>query len=445
MTEQDETDIQLPRGRMALLFTVMLVTAAGNTAMQSVMPSIGTHLGIADVWVSLAYSWSALLWMMLAPFWARRSDRRGRKAMMALGLMGFAVSFALCGAALFAGLRGMIGGLSAILLFAAARSLYGGFGSAAPPAVQAYVASRTSRAERTQALSMVSSSFGLGTVLGPALAPLLILPGIGLIGPFAAFTLAALLVLALLRLRLPDDDPRYAGRGEIMGEPLSASSNPRMVEAERSDSDDSCGTALHSAHLRADRLRWTDARMRAWLAVGVLGGQAQSILLGIVGFLLLDRLGLRHQPDAAAGPIGLVLMSGAVATLLAQWGLIPMMRLGPRTSTLWGMGFVCVGTLAMASGRDLHAIAVGFAICSIGFGLFRPGFTSGASLAVTPAEQGQSAGIVAAVNGSAYIISPAIGVWLYNHSSWSVWVVVEVLAIVVVTICMLGISRDQAA
>jgi hypothetical protein len=185
--------------------------------------------------------------------------------------------------------------------------------------------------------------------------------------------------------------------------------------------------------------------MRAWLAVGVLGGQAQSILLGIVGFLLLDRLGLRHQPDAAAGPIGLVLMSGAVATLLAQWGLIPMMRLGPRTSTLWGMGFVCVGTLAMASGRDLHAIAVGFAICSIGFGLFRPGFTSGASLAVTPAEQGQSAGIVAAVNGSAYIISPAIGVWLYNHSSWSVWVVVEVLAIVVVTICMLGISRDQAA
>jgi MFS family permease len=415
--------------------------------MQSVMPSIGTHLGIADVWVSLAYSWSALLWMLLAPFWARRSDRRGRKAMMALGLMGFAVSFALCGAALFAGLRGTISGLSAILLFAAARSLYGGFGSAAPPAVQAYVASRTSRAERTQALSMVSSSFGLGTVLGPALAPLLILPGVGLIGPFAGFTLASIVVLALLRLRLPDDDPRFAGRGEIMGEPLSASSNPRMVEAEHDDSDDSLvamGHAAHSPDSQGDRLRWTDPRLRAWLAAGALGGQAQSILLGIVGFLLLDRLGLRHQPDAAAGPIGLVLMCGAVATLLAQWGLIPMMRLGPRTSTLWGMGLVCVGTLAMAAGRDLHAIATGFAICSLGFGMFRPGFTSGASLAVSPAEQGQSAGIVAAVNGSAYIVSPAIGVWLYSHSSWSVWVVVELLAVGVMVICLRGIRRDQA-
>ncbi len=448
MTGLDEPDVQLPPGRMALLFAVMLVTAAGNTAMQSVMPSIGTHLKIADVWVSLAYSWSALLWMLLAPFWARRSDRRGRKAMMALGLTGFAISFALCGAALFAGLRGTVGGLTAILLFAAARSLYGGFGSAAPPAVQAYVASRTSRAERTQALSMVSSSFGLGTVLGPALAPLLILPGIGLIGPFAAFTLAALVVLTLLRLRLPNDDPRFAGRGEIMGESFSAASSPRVVAAEadlRDESQSSTAHDPHSADSLADRLRWTDPRMRAWLAVGVLGGQAQSVLLGLVGFLLLDRLGLRHQPDAAAGPIGLVLMGGAVATLLAQWGLIPMMKLGPRNSTLWGMGFVCVGTLAMAAGRDLHAIAVGFAICSLGFGLFRPGFTSGASLAVTPAEQGQSAGIVAAVNGSAYIISPAIGVWLYNHSTWSVWVVVECLAIGVIAICLRGIRPDHVA
>jgi MFS family permease len=432
---------------MALLFMVMLVTAAGNTAMQSVMPSIGTHLGIADVWVSLAYSWSALLWMLLAPFWARRSDRRGRKAMMALGLVGFAISFALCGAALHAGLSGAISGLTAILLFAAARSLYGGFGSAAPPAVQAYVASRTSRAERTQALSMVSSSFGLGTVLGPALAPLLILPGVGLIGPFAAFTLAAVVVLVLLRLRLPDDDPRFAGRGEILGEPMSASSSPRMGKEGEDSRDQLHGEVdpdLHSIDSKEGRLRWGDPRLRAWLAAGTLGGQAQSILLGVVGFLLLDRLGLRHQPDAAAGPIGLVLMCGAVATLLAQWGLIPMMKLGPRTSTLWGMGLVAVGTLGMAVGRDLHAIATGFAICSLGFGLFRPGFTSGASLAVTPAEQGQSAGIVAAVNGSAYIISPAIGVWLYNHSNWLAWGVVELLALTVILICAFGMRRDPA-
>ncbi|EGD60205.1 major facilitator transporter [Novosphingobium nitrogenifigens DSM 19370] len=414
---------------MALLFAVMLTTAAGNTAMQSVMPSIGTHLRIPDVWVSLAYSWSALLWMLMAPFWARRSDRFGRKAMMALGLCAFSLSFGLCGVALLAGLKGMVSGISAILLFALARSIYGTFGSAAPPAVQAYVAARTGPDERTRALSMVASSFGLGTVLGPALAPLLILPGLGLIGPFAAFTAGALIVFALLRWRLPDDSPG----NEAIG--------PHGPDHGFGDP----GPVAHPDVAPSPRhLRWSDPRLRRWLIAGTMGGQAQSILLGVVGFLLLDRLGLRHQPDLAAGPIGLVLMCGAIATLLAQWGLIPLLGLGPRPSTMAGMALAAVGALVVALGHDLHSIATGFAVCSLGFGLFRPGFTAGASLAVGPAEQGQAAGIVAAVNGSAYIVSPAIGVWLYNHSSWMVWTVIEMLALGVLALFLAERRSVQA-
>lgn len=439
----NEGPIRLPRERMALLFAVMLVTAAGNTAMQSVMPSIGTRLGIADVWVSLAYSWSALLWVMLAPFWARRSDRRGRKAMMALGVTGFILSFGLCGTILHFGLDGWFSAALTMILFALARSFYGLFGSAAPPAVQAYVASRTGRAERTKALSLVASSFGLGTVLGPALAPLMILPGLGLVGPFAVFAIMGVIVLVLLRTRLPDDDPRFAARGEVMAAPFSASSNPRIVEDHPDGSPDEL-PAAEPQHSGADRLRWSDRRLRPWLLAGLIGGHAQAMVLGVIGFLLLDRLGLRGDPDAGAGPVGLVLMAGAVATLLAQWGLIPMLALGPRTSTLWGMCLAALGILPIAIGKDLHTIAVGFAIASLGFGLFRPGFTSGASLAVSPREQGQAAGVVASVNGAAYIAAPAIGVWLYNHSNWLAWSIMEALAISVVVLSALSMRKDPA-
>ncbi|MCG6120987.1 MAG: MFS transporter, partial [Blastomonas sp.] len=213
---------KLPTDRMTLLFMVMLVTAAGNTAMQSVMPAIGTRLGVADVWVSLAYSWSALLWMFFAPRWARLSDRRGRKALMNLGLVGFISSFALCGLTLMAGLYGYLSALWTMLIFAMFRSLYGGLGSAGPPAVQAYVAARTSRQERTQSLSMISSSFGLGTVIGPALAPLIILPFLGLPSPFFVFAAFGLLVLVTLKLRLPDDTPSFAVRGRLVSEPMSS-------------------------------------------------------------------------------------------------------------------------------------------------------------------------------------------------------------------------------
>lgn len=419
---------------MVLLFLVMLVTAAGNTAMQSVMPSIGTALGVADVWISLAYTWSALLWVICAPFWARRSDRRGRKDMMAVGLIGFIASMSLCGLALMLGIAGVLSAAMTLVFFAAARSLYGGFGSAAPPAVQAYVASRTPRSERTQALALIASSFGLGTVIGPALAPLLVFPATGLVGPFFAFALVAVIVLIALRLRLPNDNPEYAARGDIVAAPFSANSNTKI-------SEDSAGD--EPVTIDIPHLSWRDRRLRPWLVAGLLGGHAQAATLGIIGFFILDRLGLRDNPDAGTGQIGLVLMCGAIATLLAQWGLIPMLKLGPRSSTMWGMALALIGVLMFAGAGDLNAITLGFAVASLGFGLYRPGFTAGASLSVSRIEQGQVSGIVASVNGAAYIFAPALGVWLYGHHQAIGFATICALCAAVFGLGWLQMDRDE--
>ena len=45
----------------ALLFTVMLTIAAGNTALQSVLPALGRSLRVPDSAVAAAFSVSALL------------------------------------------------------------------------------------------------------------------------------------------------------------------------------------------------------------------------------------------------------------------------------------------------------------------------------------------------------------------------------------------------
>ncbi|WP_228765511.1 MFS transporter [Sphingopyxis solisilvae] len=393
---------------MAVLFSVMLVAAAGNTAMQSILPAIGAKLHIPDVWVSLAFSWSALLWVLTAPHWARQSDKRGRKALMALGVVGFMASMALCGLTLWAGLQGYVAAGVTFIIFAVFRSLYGGFGSAAPPAVQAYVASRTDPEERTQALSLVSSSFGLGTVIGPAIAPFFILPFVGLSGPLLVFALIGLLVLIMLRWRLPDDMPRFAARGAIVAYPTAAGSPASATEEGENDgvpAEDAPGPA---------RLRWTDKRVRPWLLAGFYGGQAQAMMLGVIGFLILDRLDMRLRPDEGAAMTGIVLMAGAFATLLAQWGLIPLLKLSARTAVLVGSALGAGGLLMTGLSFDLHGIIIGFALASLGFGLFRPGFTAGASLSVPRRDQGSVAGMTASINGSAYIVSPAVGVLLYN-------------------------------
>lgn len=396
---------QIRRDRFVVLFLVMLTAAAGNTAMQSVMPTIGRALDIPDFWVSLAYTWSALLWVLMAPYWARQSDRRGRKPLMLLGTLGFIWSMAICGVILWLGLSGWLLPATTFLIFAAARGLYGGFGSAAPPAVQAYVAARTDRKNRTAALSVIASSFGLGTILGPALAPAFVLPieG-GLAMPLIVFAFLGCLVWLAVTFLLPNDTPRHKARGTISSEPsiggLSVASAPARDDLD--DDDDG----------PAGRLRWRDRRILPWLLVGVLGGHGHAVILGVIGFLVIDRLAV--PLGEAQQAIGIVLMAGAGATLLAQWGLIPHLKVPPKRLVIWGFVLGVAGCLVTAAVTSLHGMTLGFAITSMGMGLFRPGFTSGASLAVNRAEQGQVAGMVASVNGAAFVAAPALGVLIYG-------------------------------
>ena len=396
----------IPTPRLVVLFMVMLVAAAGNTAMQSILPALGTKLGIADVWVSLAFSWSALLWVLTAPAWARQSDKRGRKALMALGMAGFVSSMLFCGLSLWAGLSGWLSAGVTFVIFALFRSLYGGFGSAAPPAVQAYIAARTSAEERTKALSLVASSFGLGTVIGPTIAPYLILPVLGLAGPLVVFAVIGIAVFIALKLSLPDDTPQYAARGAVPAYPSAGGGG--LVEPVQDDEDEEADFD------RDERISWTDRRILPWNIAGLIGGHAQAMLLGVIGFLVLDRLMLRATPEAAAAPTGHVMWVGAIATLLAQWGLIPLLKLQPRSAVIFGALIGGTGAFLLAFASALSSISTAFALALLGWGMFRPGFTAGASLAVPRHLQGQVAGQTASINGAAYIIAPALGVLLYN-------------------------------
>jgi MFS family permease len=394
----------IPSDRVAILFLVMLVSAAGNTAMQSALPAIASRLDINDVWVSLAFSWSALLWVLMAPKWARLSDRRGRKALMTVGVLGFIGSMGFCGLVLWLGLNGYIGAALTFIAFALFRSLYGGFGSAAPPAVQAYIAARTEREERAKALSLLASSFGLGTVIGPALAHFLVFEPFGLAGPLIIFASFGVLVLLALKTRLPNDTPRFEARGVVTAYPNAASVNQPLQ-------DDGSDNSLPQEEVR---LHWLEPRLKSWLVAGLVGGHAQAILLGVVGFLVRDRLGLQNLPKEAVEATGSVMFVGAMATLLAQWGLIPILSISPRNSVLWGSLLALIGIAITGVSYDSYGITMGFAIASLGFGLYRPGFTAGASLAVRRFEQGDVAGKIASINGAAYIVAPAIGVALFN-------------------------------
>ncbi|MEX6725114.1 MFS transporter [Parapedomonas caeni] len=363
-----------------LLFLVLMVVAAGNNALSSVMPAIGREIGMADLMIAMVFSVSAALWTLTAPYWGRKSDQHGRKKLIRLGLIGYVVSTTGAGVVVLAGLSGWLTPVLTFLLFTLLRSLFGLLGSAANPAAQAYVAARTTGEARTNALATLSSAFGLGTVLGPAVAPFMVVPILGLSGPLFGFALLAVITMLAVNRYLPDDAPGSLGWRK----------------------DDTPALPL----------RWRDRRIAPFLGVGFVAGSAQAAMTQCTGFLIIDHLAL--SPAKAQSFIGVALMAGAGATLVAQWGLIRMLRMTPKALLQWGTGLCLAGAAIMAMAGSYGTIVTGFAIISLGAGFVRPGFTAGASLAVRVEEQGAVAGAVTAINGACFIISPAVGVALYH-------------------------------
>lgn len=368
----------------AILFAVSLIAAAGNMALQSVLPAIGRTFGLRDTLVSAAFAISALMWTLTSPYWARLSDRLGRKRVILIGLAGFVASMAGFGLAATSGLEGWLAALVAFAFMAVARTVYGVFGSAAPIASQAYVADRTGPEQRTQAMSLLASAQGLGTVIGPALAPFFVLPLVGLAGPMYAFALCGAVVLFIVWKRLPSGDvvriPTPSGHRGPAGKGL-----------------------------------WKDPRVRDYLLYGLLVTGAQAVNISVLGFHIIDELAATGVEASAAQPfIGIAMLAGAAATLMAQWGLIPLLKLQPRDLMRWGALLALVGNAMSIAAPGYYGVVVGYAVVSMGVGFARPGFTAGSSLSVGPAEQGAVAGLMMSLAGLSFLGPPVIGVALYE-------------------------------
>jgi MFS family permease len=371
---------KLSRSDFSILFGVSLATAVGNTGLQSVLPAIGRSVGIPDPLVAAVFSLSAVLWSLSSPFWARQSDLRGRKPLMIVGLAGFAVSMILCGLVVSAGLAHLAAPMLIFAAFLISRAIFGFFGAASSPATQAFVAERTLPEDRTQAMSNLAGAFSLGTVIGPVLAPAFVLGVFSFAGPLYAFALLAVVMLVIVVRRLKE----------------------QRITVERDA----------PSRLKKGGI-WRDRRLAPFLIYGFLVSTCQSAQAQTLGFLIIDKthqtfpgLGKDQLLRIAQGYIEVAMVAGAIAGLLALWGLIRMFAMTPKALLRWGAGLAALGNVMVAFSPDFATAAVGYALSSLGFSFARPGFTAGASLSVAMEDQAGAAGAIGAVNGVNIILAP---------------------------------------
>jgi fucose permease len=162
------------------------------------------------------------------------------------------------------------------------------------------------------------------------------------------------------------------------------------------------------------RSLFRDPRLTPFLIYGFLMATCQTAQGQTLGFLIIDKLHL--TPLQAQGYTAVAMMAGAVAGLLAQWGLIRTFRMSPRSLLRWGAAIAALANVIVALASSYQAVVIGYALSSLGYGFCRPGFTAGASLNVDQSEQARAAGAIAVVNGVNVIVAPLfLMVYGFSH------------------------------
>lgn len=376
-------DNALHRGAFTCLVLITFLTAIGNTGLISIMPTIGRTIGISDFLVAAIFSLSALVWAISSPMWAGVADRRGRKPLIQLGMVGFIGSMAGCSAVIWAGLQHWLTPILTFIAFFLFRATYGVFGSAASTATQAYIADRTNSTARVRALSGLAGALSLGTIFGPAIAPFLVIKPFGLIGPMLAFALFAALALSLSFVMISRD------------------AAPEPVEND---------SAQPKSRVR-DLLR--DPAIAPFLIYGMILASAQAINIYALGFVVIDRL--HNGLEKGQLWIGMIMCAGAISGLIGQWGMVRWFAMTPSQMVRWGALLALLGNIAMMVDIGIAPLFVGFSLASLGYGFGRPGFSAGASIAGGPTQQASIAAAVSSIAGASIVVPPVIAVALYRQ------------------------------
>jgi MFS transporter, DHA1 family, multidrug resistance protein len=196
------------RNPTLILSFTLLVVMLGYSMVLPVIPFMISELGMGGRELGWMMSTYALMQFLCAPLWGVLSDRVGRKPVLTVGVLGYAISML------------MFGLSSTFLMLFIARTLSGILSSATMPTSLAYIGDNSPQKERGSRMGKLGATMGLGAILGPLLGGFLSSDALAIpffVGAGLAF-LAALLVILILpeshptAVQAPDTGPEGNSR-----------------------------------------------------------------------------------------------------------------------------------------------------------------------------------------------------------------------------------------
>ncbi len=315
----------------------------------------------------------SLMQFVFSPILGRLSDRYGRRPILFISLLGSAVGYFVVGAA---------GTLFFVFLGRIISGITGGNISTA----QAYIADVTSKENRAKGMGLFGAAFGLGFILGPAIAGVTSKYGIQV--PFYFAAILSFINAIALYFILPES--LKPGARAILPERKS-----RILELVES---------LKNKEFREINL------------VYFLLVTAFSIMT--YAFVLYTAYRFGYSPEqngylfAYVGLVSIIGQGVLFSRLVKKFGESPLVVVG----CLLMVGSLFAVPLVGPQSGGLIALLMGTAALSFGNSLASPGLTSLASKGADEHEQGRTMGIMQSGASLARAIGPIIGGLLLNNT-----------------------------
>ena len=335
------------------------------------LPFYAEELGASATVLGLILSVYAAAQFVFAPVWGRLSDRVGRRPVLLISVAGMGLSLLWLG-------------LAESLLGIFAARVAGGIFAANIGVASAYIADVTEAEERTRWMGVLGACFGVGFVLGPAIAGLLqpvgesIMPGRAAALPvvFAAGLAAVNLIWAFFSL----DEPE---------------------QREAPDSNDS--------ETRLTLLR--DPEIRRLCGAWLLFSLGVTQLEATFAFFMIDRFAYDMQGVAWIF-VGMAILMGGVQGggmkgLAGRFGERQLIVAGALLCGISFAGIPLVGTIPVL-------LAV-LALSAVARALVQPSMMGLTSTAGSDSNRGLVMGTFQSCGSLARVFGPAFAGWLFDR------------------------------
>ena len=163
---------------LIIIFVTVFIDLIGFGMVIPILPFYAESLDASPIQIGFLFAIYSLMQFLFAPMLGRLSDRYGRRPILFISILGSALGYF------------VIGFANTLFLVFLGR-IIGGITGANISTAQAYIADVTTRENRARGMGLFGATFGLGFILGPAIAGILSKYGV-----HVPFYCAALLSLA---------------------------------------------------------------------------------------------------------------------------------------------------------------------------------------------------------------------------------------------------------